>query len=315
VDIKLPKANRLNNNIILFGEILADIFPERYVLGGAPFNVARHLQGFGLHPVLVSRTGDDALRQEIHTMMSVLGMDTQGLQTDAAHPTGQVLIHMENGGHRFEIVPEQAYDFIDADIADKTTHSVHPELVYFGTLAQRHPCSKKALSSLLANNPATRFLDINLRSPWYDLQTLEQSLQLADFLKLNTEELQNLCRLLHITAPNDNQLADSLIKDFDLQCILVTSGKDGAWLKNADGSLISAVSDKPVRILDTVGAGDGFSAIFILGLFCNWPLEQTLLRADVFARTICEIRGAIPLSDNFYEPFRMTWNLRSGDLK
>ncbi len=310
----IPKENRQNKTILLFGEILADIFPDRYVLGGAPFNVAYHLQEFGLHPVLISRTGSDALHNEIFSTMTDLGMDTRGLQTDDIHPTGQVIIHVENGGHRFEIIPEQAYDFIEAGAACETVRLTQPNLVYFGTLAQRHPVSKKTLSSLLDNCSAKRLLDINLRPPWYDKEILEQSLTCADYLKLNIDELYDVGRLLQIVTTQKRLLAATLIKEFQLEYILVTSGSTGAWLQKADGNHIVTAAGKPVRVVDTVGAGDGFSAVFILGLFCNWPLEQTLLRADTFARAICEIRGAVPVGKSFYQPFRTAWNLTKGDL-
>jgi fructokinase len=314
VNDKIPTANSQNKTILLFGEILADIFPDRYVLGGAPFNVAHHLQEFGLHPVLISRTGSDALQQEILSRMTEGGMDTRGLQTDSVHPTGQVLIHVDNGGHRFEIVAEQAYDFIEAEPACETVRLTHPDLIYFGTLAQRHPVSQRALGSLLENCSAKRLLDINLRPPWFDKRILEQSLTYADYLKLNIDELYDLGRLLQISATEEKLLAATLIKEFQLEYILVTNGNTGAWLQKADGDHIVAAAGKSVKVVDTVGAGDGFSAVFILGLFCNWPMEQTLRRADAFAREICKIRGAIPAGDNFYQPFRTAWNLTKGDF-
>jgi fructokinase len=312
VNDKIPIASRQNKTVILFGEILADVFPDRYVLGGAPFNVARHLKGFGLHPVLISRTGDDALRREILATMTGLGMDTQGLQTDLTHPTGQVLVHMENGGHHFEIVPEQAYDFIDTDMACETACTLQPELIYFGTLAQRHPFSRRALDALLANTSAVRLLDINLRKPWYDLEILKYSLTKADMLKLNLEELHLLGALLHPDILEITGKASALIKRFGLKNLLVTCGDAGAWLMNAEGHVIGTQIGRSLRIVDTVGAGDAFSAVFILGMFNKWNMETTLARADGFARAVCEIRGAVPKDDSFYEPFRTAWKPTNG---
>ena len=148
MDSGFSAPNGPPDTVVLFGEILVDVFPDRRVLGGAPFNVARHLQAFGLHPVLISRTGNDALRDELMAGMSDLGMDTGGVQSDPVHPTGQVLVHMDEGGHSFEILPEQAYDFIDARSADEIALASRPGLFYFGTLAQRHPVSCRALESL-----------------------------------------------------------------------------------------------------------------------------------------------------------------------
>ena len=94
--------------VVLFGEVLADVFPDRSVLGGAPFNVARHLQAFGLLPLLITRVGDDQLGRELVATMTRLGMTVEGVQQDPLHPTGQVIVHIEEGSHRFEIPPDQA---------------------------------------------------------------------------------------------------------------------------------------------------------------------------------------------------------------
>jgi fructokinase len=313
VDSGFSAPNGRPCTVILFGEILVDMFPDRRALGGAPFNVARHLKAFGLHPVLISRTGNDALRDELMTGMSNLGMDTGGLQSDPIHPTGQVLVHMEGSGHSFEILPGQAYDFIDARTAGEIALASSPGLLYFGTLAQRHPVSRRALESLFCHIKAPRFLDINLREPWYDVQTLKRSLGQADILKLNSEELRLLDRPLHLGGTDKEDLAATLMHDFDLSTILVTCGDEGAWLLARDGTLTGIPAQKDIRIVDTVGAGDGFASVFILGLFKHWTPEQVLLRADHFARSICGIHGAIPEDGAFYAPFLQAWNLDNGD--
>ncbi len=313
-DRRTPAANNHDKTILLFGETLVDVFSDRSVPGGAPFNVTRHLQGFGLHPVLISRTGDDLLGDELVAGMSRLRIDTRGLQTDRFRPTGQVLVHRENGGHRFEILPEQAYDFIDADEACAIARTLQPGLIYFGTLAQRHPVSRRALEAVIENIAAPQlFLDINLRMPWYQPQTLRDSIARADILKLNVEELHRLGSLFHLTTPDDRRLAGSLLEKYRLTTILVTCGGTGAWMLQDDGSTSTAPGRKTLRIVDTVGAGDGFSAVCILGLLNHWSPEQTLYRADAFARSICEIRGAVPEDDNFYDSFRIDWELINGD--
>ena len=308
VDSGSSTSNARPGTVILFGEILVDVFPDRRVLGGAPFNVARHLQAFGLHPVLISRTGNDALRDELLAGMSDLGMDTSGVQSDPVHPTGQVMVHMEGSGHRFEILPGQAYDFIDARPAGEIALASSAGLLYFGTLAQRHSFSRQALESLFCHLKAPRFLDINLREPWFDVPTLQRSLGQADILKLNSVELRLLDRLLHLGGTDDNHLAAILMRNFDLSTILVTCGDAGAWLLGRDGTLTGIPAQKDIRIVDTVGAGDGFASVFILGLFKHWTSEQAMLRADHFARAICGIRGAIPKDGAFYKPFLQAWN-------
>ncbi len=296
--------------ILLFGEVLADIFDDRKVFGGAPFNVARHLQAFGLHPVLITRTGDDELRRELLTVMKDAGMDDSGIQLDVSHPTGQVMVHMEERGHRFEILPEQAYDYIHAGIAHMITLAARPQLIYFGTLAQRSAKSAQALGALIRSSDAPRLLDINLRQPWYDAPTIARSLKRANRVKINQEELDILTSLFQLPGQNEVQNVDALIRDFGLDSVLVTCGEQGAWQLDNEGKVESVgglASSLP--LVDTVGAGDGFASVYILGILRGWPTKLTLSRANVFAATLCEIRGAIPDSPVFYERFIKDWNI------
>ncbi|NNM83413.1 MAG: carbohydrate kinase, partial [Burkholderiales bacterium] len=165
----LPRllSRQHSGTVVLFGEVLADRFPDGDVLGGAPFNVARHLKAFGLNPVLITRVGNDELKDELMRRMVDCGMETLGVQIDPEHPTGQVLVHFEDGKHRFEIAPDQAYDHIHAGMAERASLSIQPDLVYFGTLAQRNKVSRRALCNLLRCD-APRMLDLNLREPWYN---------------------------------------------------------------------------------------------------------------------------------------------------
>lgn len=307
---QLTKPLQKNGTVALFGEVLADIFPDRSVLGGAPFNVARHLQAFGLHPVLISRTGNDALRGELLSSMARFGMDTLGVQCDPVHPTGQVVVHMDQGGHRFEISPTQAYDYIHAGVTRLVALSIQPQLIYFGTLAQRHNVSRRALTCLLQSAPAPRLLDINLRDPWYDEQTLKHSLRSADLVKMNREELALIARQLQLPGANAVAQAAALIEKFSLDRVLVTCGREGAWQLAADGTeTIDEGRALTSGIVDTVGAGDGFAAVFILGMLCGWPAGTSLQRANLFAAAVCGIRGAIPNESSFYRPFLNEWEI------
>lgn len=124
-----PAPSKPTGSVILFGEVLIDAFPDRLVLGGAPFNVARHLRAFGLHPTLISRTGNDEYRNIVLAAMAYFGMETLGVQCDPTHPTGKVRVHVGKEGHRFEILPDQAYDFINPTITRMVTLSAQADLV------------------------------------------------------------------------------------------------------------------------------------------------------------------------------------------
>ncbi len=304
-----PGVSR-GGTVVLFGEVLADIFPEQSVLGGAPFNVARHLKAFAQNPVLITRLGRDPLRDEVLGTMSKYGMETIGVQSSNNYPTGRVQVHFRGGEHRFEILPRQAYDFIHPAVARMASLSARPALVYFGTLAQRNEVSRRALKTLLRSTRAMKFLDINLRSPWYDEHMLRQSLQFADTVKLNIGELTELGEMFDLPGSDSQGQARELMNYFDLARVVVTCGGEGAWQINRDGKKIEVGTKKKIaRVVDTVGAGDGFSAVCILGSVKRWPVATTLERANSFAAAICKIRGAIPDQPDFYKPFRKEWDI------
>ncbi len=287
--------------------MLADVFPDRAVPGGAPFNVAWHLAAFGQNPLLISRLGDDALGARMLDDMKGWGMNAAGVQIDQNRPTGRVLVHVEEAGHRFEILSRQAFDFIDPDIATAALKGTRPELLYFGTLSQRHPDSRQALTGVLRHSSAPRFLDINLREPWYDEDTLRFSLRHADTVKLNDEELRILIGMFDAQGTGKQEQAAKLKRMFNIDRLIVTCGGDGAWQIDGNNDISRVAPCKKPLIVDTVGAGDAFAAACILGTLLNWPTATALERADGFAAAICEIRGAIPESREFYHPFLKEW--------
>ena len=138
----------VRHSVLLFGEILIDRFPDRDVLGGAPLNVACHLHAFGCAPILVSRIGQDAEGARLLQTMESAGLSTHGIQLDSVYPTGVVAVHLGAEGHRFNIVPNQAYDHIHPRLARMAALAANPKMVYFGTLAQRAD-SHRALRHML----------------------------------------------------------------------------------------------------------------------------------------------------------------------
>jgi len=301
---------KLQGGIVLFGEVLADVFADRYVLGGAPFNVARHLKAFGQNPILVTRLGHDALGDEVIEVMKKTGMETLGVQYDNNYPTGRVQVHMKDGGHDFEILPDQAYDFIHPAVVRMTALSVSPKLVYFGTLAQRSETSKRALKTLLRSTGAAKFLDINLRVPWYEEKTLRRSLRYADIVKLNDDEVGILANMFEMSQNDTEGQVQELISRFGLEQVVVTCGPEGAWQLNRNGKkLVAGIENRATQLVDTVGAGDGFASVCILGNLLRWPAATTLERANTFAAAICGIRGAIPDHADFYQPFTRQWEI------
>lgn len=292
--------------VLLFGEVLIDRFPDREVLGGAPFNVARHLQAFGCAPVLITRVGRDDAGARILQVLESSGLPMHGVQLDSTHPTGVVEVHFTSEGHRFDILPDQAYDYIHPRLSRMTALAANPELVYFGTLAQRST-SHRALRHTLRAAGGRRFFDVNLRNPWVSAERVHWSLEHADIVKANDTELERLTQLLDLEATSAEAQAKVLAQRYQLDGLLITCGAAGAWWLDGAGQRIAMASDPLVNVRDTVGAGDAFSAVFMLGLLHDWTAAVALQRAHHFAGAICQIRGAIPEHKDFYKPFLEEW--------
>jgi len=268
--------------IALFGEVLADIFPNETILGGAPYNVTRHLRALQQNPILISRVGHDSLQKRLFQELELLDVDTSGIQFDDEKPTGQVTVNIENNHHHFDIRADQAYDYIDLSTASATVERHQPDIIYFGTLAQRQPISNNTLKTLLANTDCTTFLDINLRSPWYNKATIEHALLAADIVKINDDELANISALFEL--------------------LYVTAGEAGAWAyTQADEQYQIKGQVLGNTLVDTVGAGDAFSAVCLLGHLSEWSIEKILLVANRLAAGICQVRGAVPDTNDCYK--------------
>ena len=298
--------------VVLFGEALFDDLPSGPRPGGAPLNVARHLRAFGVDPLLVTRVGADEPGEWLVAAMRRWGLDTRGVQRDRDHPTGRVTVRVIGDRHRFEIPPLQAWDFIDGTITARALGASTPDVLCFGTMAQRHPESRRALRDLLSRRCSSHLLDVNLRAPWYDPQIIEASLLAADVLKLNESELNTLADLFRLPDGGAAR-ADALIRRFSIREVVITYGSEGAQLVEAGGGRMRACGT-PLgpSLVDTVGAGDAFTAVLVLGARRGWPAPLTLTRAERFARAICRIAGAIPDDSHFYDPYVAEWDLQGG---
>jgi fructokinase len=302
-----PTAKHTKFTIALFGEVLADVFPHSTVLGGAPYNVARHLQAFNQHPVLMTRAGNDTLKDKFLTELANLGMDNAGVQLDPVYPTGQVIVHMENGTHRFEIRNNQAYDHIHAGMTHLSTLAAKPDLAYFGTLAQRNMESRLALDTFLSDAKCPRFLDINLRAPWYNKHMIRRSLLRTEIMKINEDELNIVYAMFDSNFKTDKDRALFLMEKFELTLLFITCGEHGSWALSSKEEIKIEGQPLGADLVDTVGAGDAFAAVCILGILLNWQTETTMLRASQFASALCKTRGAAPESRDFYLPYLESW--------
>ncbi len=289
---------------VVFGEVLFDRFPDgSVVLGGAPFNVAWHLQAFGAAPLFISRVGDDALGRRIRDTMHAWEMDASGLQLDSAHPTGSVDIRIEDGEPAFDIVDRQAYDFIDPSALPPLPDHA---LLYHGSLAVRHADSGRALQQLQQDRDLQRLVDVNLRPPWWQRETVLSLLQGARWIKLNEAELETL-----VPEAGELQARMQLLQDrCRAELLVVTRGAAGAVTRDAGGDQHRVVPRERGGLIDTVGAGDAFTSVVMLGLLRGWEVPLMLERAQSFASAMTGVRGATCKDPGFYQSFFEAWKLK-----
>jgi fructokinase len=268
--------------------------------------VAHHLAAFGCKPVLITRIGQDNAGSRVLQALESAGLSSHGVQLDSIHPTGTVEVKFGSQGHRFDILPDQAYDHIHPRLSRIAALAANPELLYFGTLAQRAH-SHRALRHVLRAVRGRRFFDVNLRDPWIYPDRLQWLLQHADIVKANDAELEAMNGLLGLHSTSTHAQAEALIHRYGLRGILTTLGAKGAFWLDDSGQFVEMESGPVPNIIDTVGAGDAFSAVFFAGLLREWRIPLTLRRAHRFAAAICQIRGAIPQDAGFYKPFLDEW--------
>ncbi|HEY1132439.1 MAG TPA: PfkB family carbohydrate kinase [Roseateles sp.] len=294
-------------SVVVLGEALVDEFHDGPVAGGAPFNVARSLAGLGASALFISRIGaDDTNGQLVLDSARRYGLGEAGLQRDARHATGRVSVYEEAGNHRFEIHGDAAWDHIDGDAAQRQLADTGSTLIYFGSLAQRHPTSRAAVRALVKRFAGTRLLDLNLR-PGDDARLLAaESLMLADWVKLNAEELAQLAAWFDIDGVADDagRIA-ALMARFALRRVVLTCGASG-WRFHGPGGELLAQGPGVAQplVIDTVGAGDAFTALLLAGLALNRDLNATLALANRYASFICGVRGPLPADPLALQPWR-----------
>jgi len=263
---------------VIFGEVLFDTFEDgSAVLGGAPFNVAWHLQGFGLAPLFISRVGDDEPGARVLQTMRDWGMDTQGVQVDPDRPTGRVEVRIEGGQPSFDILPDQAYDFVEPQPAMEALDGAGAVLLYHGSLSARNEVSRGTLMQLRRRHARPVFVDVNLRPPWWTKERINELVSGARWVKLNDHELRAL------------------------------SGTPSGGLNESAAAYLHALGFELLIVADTVGAGDAFSAVTLYGLIRGWAASDTLQRAMEFAAQICRRRGATTTEHELYRGFQARW--------
>ncbi len=292
---------------LIFGEALFDHFPDGgKVLGGAPFNVAWHLQGFKARPLVVTAVGKDAEGDEILRRMDVWGMDTSCVQVHTTRPTGRVTAHIKGDEARYEIEARQAYDAIAVEKLPPLSELGGIQLLSYGSLGLREETSAAALTFLKEGLDVPVLLDVNLRDPWWTPEGVARHLQGAHWVKLNREEAGILARLPVGESGQLSTAAGTLRERHRIGTLVVTMGREGAMALATGGEHWQAAPHLP-GVVDPVGAGDAFNAVLALGIHFRWPLDTMLGRAVEFAGELCQVRGATSENPELYTKHLRRW--------
>lgn len=281
----------MEGKIIGLGEILWDMLPTGKQLGGAPANFAYHICRLGGNGWAVSAISDDELGREIKNTLSTKKLNT--ILEEVNEPTGTVQVTLNAAGvPTYDITEGVAWDHIPfteriGDLAKETS------AVCFGTLAQRSPESRATIHEFIENMPdgSLKVYDINLRQNYYDEKIISDSLRLADILKINDEELDIVSKMLCLSGTSEERCR-AISREFNLKFVILTMGGDGSKVILEDRVHLSTPGK--INIVDTVGAGDSFTAAFMLSYLRGESIEKAHTLATEVSSYVCTKAGAMP---------------------
>lgn len=278
--------------IIAIGEIVWDCLPAGNQLGGAPLNFAFFAKELGAQAYAVSAVGNDELGDETLHVASATGVNLDFVQRNDL-PTSRVLVTLdENGIPQYEIVEGVAWDAVECP--DSALELVRDaSVICWGSLAQRTEKSRQSVLSMLSAAPASclKVFDINIRQHYYSLEVIKNSLEYADILKLNEDELPLVAEMLGMTGSEEAVISE-IIERYSLKYVVYTHGADFSRVYGAEG-LLSHQDTPKVKVADTVGAGDSFTAVLVTSLLLGRNIATAHALAVEVAAFVCTQHGAI----------------------
>ncbi|MDO4880036.1 MAG: carbohydrate kinase [Capnocytophaga sp.] len=288
--------------VVGLGEILWDIFPNQKVLGGAPANFAYHISQFGLDGYVVSAVGQDSLGKEILDNLTEKGLHY--LIETTPFPTGSVDVFLDNKGiPQYQINENVAWDNIP--FSEKTKNlAKNTTTVCFGSLAQRHQNSRETIHLFLDTMPkdSLKIFDINLRLHYFSPEIIENSLEKANILKINDEEVVKVAKLFDWKG-SERTICEKLASLFHLDFLILTKGTAGSLILSPNHE--SFLPTPKVNVVDTVGAGDSFTAAFVASHLKGYSLEEAHQLAVEVSAYVCGQHGAMPkLAEHHLQSFR-----------
>lgn len=276
--------------VVGIGELLWDMLPTGKKAGGAPINFVYHASRLGAEGYAISAVGDDELGDEI--LQELDRNEIRYLVEKVPYPTGTVQVELKDGNPTYTINERVAWDHLSPtscaiDLAERA------DAICFGTLGQRSAQSRETIQSILsfASEEAYRCFDINLRQHYYTKELIEESLYLANVLKINDKELLMIRDEFHLKG-TDKEIADWFIEHYSLRMVVLTAGDSYSTIYTA--AEISTLPTPVVDVVDTVGAGDAFTGALITSLLKGASLKEAHGFAVKTAAYVCSQEGAWP---------------------
>ncbi len=282
--------------IVGLGEILWDLLPAGRQPGGAPFNFTFHCHQLGHASAIVSRVGADDLGRDLRAAVRRLGLSDAHIQEDADHPTGTVRVALDACGQpTFTITEDVAYDHLAWEEGLREL-CAQTRAICFGTLAQRHPTARATIrQAIQAARDAVVVYDVNLRQHFHSREVIEESLAASRWVKLNEEELQHLRRLLGLSGETAAATLAELQARYKLELAALTRGEHGCLVR-AGGAEIDLLG-VPITVVDTVGAGDAFTAGLLVGVLEGKSVADAAAFANRLAARVAAAAGGTPVID------------------
>lgn len=280
-------------NVISFGEVLFDVFGEEKKIGGAPLNLALRTASYGFPVAMISAVGNDEDGKVILDYTKENALETTGIIVSPQYETGIVQVSLnERGSATYEIRFPSAWDFISVD--EKIIDTVkEADVFFYGSLACRNEVSQKTLFSILdSNDRMFKVFDVNLRKPFYNIQLLEKLMNRADFIKFNDEEILEISAEMGFESDDLESNIKFISEKTNTKAICVTLGKHGSILLWNDQ--LYRHEGYPVKVADTVGAGDSFLASLIAKLLSDQNPDEALNFASAVGALVASYSGANP---------------------
>ena len=285
------QENKKKPVVVGIGELLWDMLPTGRKAGGAPINFVYHATQLGAKGYAISAVGDDELGAEILSELDSNAI--QYLIEKVPYPTGTVEVDLQEGGIPvYKINERVAWDHL-SPTANAIDLAEQADAICFGTLGQRSQQSRETIQAILSFAPeeAYRCFDINMRTPYYSKELIEESLYLANVLKINNDELLVIRNLFHLEG-TDEEIANWFIERYNLRMVVLTVGSaySTVYTKNE----VSTIGTPEVEVVDTIGAGDSFAGALIVSLLKGSPLKEAHAFAVKTAAYVCTQAGAWP---------------------